>query len=999
MQFQQSLPSNKTSILKTHPNNMKSQHLSIKSPNLNFSGRRVGKGIAAMFAAALAMGLGAGSILAQGPYYPQVNPLGGGTFEPNGVQVLSNSELNAIEVKLAALNLSMVVPTPSGKTLATSTQYATAVGAVALDRAAVGGATAVTAIEALAKEVAVYRGGAIPVPFNVASALEAVASGVIASGAANIPTQLAAAGGAAAAANPGQLGSADQALFLNRIGADSVLYQELDSVTAAMLSGAVSTSGASVVTGAAVDLLLKKVVIAVNSAPVADSAKALQIKSVASAGVLAILTPGSALNRSVNLDYLTSGLTLPSATVDLDDIIATIKLAAGAITPAQARSIAQGALRNVVNRNSAGYADIKLGLGANSASDDLVDAFAGYSAPTFAVTTGLLANLDPVSVAAAGALKFFPNAAAIVKDVLVVANPGPGASAQDIVEAAAAAAQGKAVDIATLSAAGFGGATAADIAAGAIKGGAIGSAGAIAKAVASNAANLNAVQAPLIASAAIASAAAVSPSGNTQDGYADISYNVGFALRGAGAAGDTRSGAAVAAMVNAINVANGGNAATSATYIAVVAALAGNQALNATAILAAGKGAVVGDDNGAMDDGASLVAALKPLTLQPTASYAATLLALSTGGSAARDRALLYAAIMTVPSDAVGGLAAVIAKSNVASSTLIQDAISANRIKQANLAVAGEVARYVKQTAGQSPYPTIASLNIQAYIGQMVLANQALAADIAVAGTVTAPQFSHFVAHAVAFNAPKTAYLSAAGILNHSLFTATTGTGGVDRLTSNDRPSAVAAISAAFATGIIESRDLTPTDRTAALRDVVRHVVTSLGGTTYTKYDGAVGFRRSDGSAGGFTTTSPARGVAGAVTGYVAQLATAGPVNLLSSNFTDITTALTSISAAAGAAGFKLDIAQAAAQAIGWVSGQVAPAGVAAAIANAIFLGYAPGVTLAQITNAANFGLSEANGGAGVPGVGAAGLRASVGDPFYNQRSASGTPVSNILSL
>ena len=252
------------------------------------------------------------------------------------------------------------------------------------------------------------------------------------------------------------------------------------------------------------------------------------------------------------------------------------------------------------------------------------------------------------------------------------------------------------------------------------------------------------------------------------------------------------------------------------------------------------------------------------------------------------------------------------------------------------------------------------------------------------------------------------AYLAATGILQHSLITATAGVAGVDKLAMGDRPAAVAAISAALATGIIESRDLSVADRRIALRDAVKFTVTGLG-PTHSVYNAQPGFplladsnfRRSDGVTPLTFTTGPAKGVAGAVTGFVAQLAKPGAVSLVDQNFIDITTALSAIAAAVGSGGFNIDIAQAAAQAIGWVSGQVAPAGVAAAIANAVFAGYAPGATLAQLTNAATFGLSEANGGGvgAVPGAGAAGLRQTTLDPYYSHRSASGNPVSNILSL
>ena len=69
---------------------------------------------------------------------------------------------------------------------------------------------------------------------------------------------------------------------------------------------------------------------------------------------------------------------------------------------------------------------------------------------------------------------------------------------------------------------------------------------------------------------------------------------------------------------------------------------------------------------GPIDAGATLVAALLPLSLNELGAYAATTNALSTAGTADRDRALLYAATLAHPSDVVGALAVAITKSALA---------------------------------------------------------------------------------------------------------------------------------------------------------------------------------------------------------------------------------------------------------------------------------------------------------------------------------------------
>ncbi len=969
---------------------MKSQQLLTKSTNSIFSGRRARKGLSAIFAAALVMGLGAGSAFAQGQYYPQVNPLGGGTFEPNGRSVFGDLELKAIEGKLAILfpTKTLIIPAPTGKSAASVSEYAAAVSALATDVASSMGPVGIT-LSTLAAEIAQFR------VTQAGDALGALAGGIILSSSSTKAADLANAGGAAAAADPTKIGSSDYALFLNTIGAHALLSSDLDTVVASILTGSVSTPlGASAVDPIKVNLLLAKAVAAGNLAPGLPAAvvairKAL-IEDIAAASVAAILA-SPALNRPANLDSATQALTIPSGTVDLEDMVTKIQLATSSMTPIQAGAIAQGALRNTVNRNSAGYADIKNGL-ANAYSDDLVDAFAGYN--NLGSTNALVDMFDDAAVAAAGSLKFVALAGNIVKAVLQRANPGPGADAQNIVARGAAAAQtqASAVAIATTNAAGWGGATPADIVAGVITGANVGNAGLATRAVASFSANKTTVKAPLIAAAAIKAAAAAATAANKSDAYADIAFNIGFSLKSGST--DIQRAAAVTAMVQEIVTAASG----APTYIAVVGAMAGNGSLNAANIRTAGLAADLlynaNANNGPITAGAALVTALFPYTLNELAAYAATRNALATAGTADRDRALLYAATLAHPSDVVGALATVITKSALApAATLTRDAISAARTKQANLAVAGEVAGFIKTNG--------LATDIQAYIGAKVLENPSFVADIATAGTVSIPRFSHFVAHAIAFNAPNQAYLAAAGILQHSLITATTGTAGVDKLALGDRPAAVAAISAALTTGIVENRDLSVADKRIALTNAVRSTVTALG-PTYTAYNAqsgtaAASFRTSNGGVGTFTT-GPAKGVAGAVTGFVAQLVNAGDtvVSL------DITKALTAISAAVGSGGFKLDIAQAAAQAFGWVSGQVAPAGVAAAIANAVYAGFTPGHTLLQITNAANFGLAQANGGVGAgarPGAGAGGLRWTTSDPFYSHKSASGDPVSPILSL
>ncbi len=950
---------------------MKSLHLLHKSPNPAFFNNHLRKGFAAVFAAAMVLGLGAQSLMAQGPYYPQAAAGTGSPFEPNGTPVVNSPGLLAIEVKLAATK-TLILPAPLGKTAATAAEYAAAVQAVATDLAngvvVPGGVT----LASLAADVAKFRSagwqGGAP---QVQAGLEAIAAGVIASGSGTKVAQLTSAIEAVAEVNPAAFAGQDLKLFLTKVGADTALVADVKTLVAAALVKAVSTPvGMSVVDSNAVALLFSNAALAVPAGP---SKKAL-VEGIATAGVAALVgTP--ALNSPSNIELATNALVNPALLIDLNDMIVKIVAAAGA-SDVTAGAIAQGALRYAGYRNAVSYGVIKVAVGAGAYATDLVDSYDTFNTSGAGAAAGLVGGgKDPVAVAAAGAARWSGAAGVIVKDTLTAAAPGAGATAQAIVARAAAAAgtTTAALQIATINGAGFGGAAPADIAAGVITGGPIGAAGGAAKAVIL-AAGLTPANATAIGGAAITAATAVSLA-NAQDAYADIAYNLGNALKLPGAVGDARSAAAVTAMVGAIGGAG--------KYIPVVAALAGNLNQNALSIKNAGIAAAPAFTTEITD-----AAALVPLLLNPynpVGNYNATLASLSVAGTSDRNLAILYAASLANSSDAVGTLAAAIAKTTGTTvSDLTKAAISANRNLQQNLSLAGEVASFTKTNG--------AGTNIQAYIGGKILSNPTLVSDIATASTVVLPQFSHVIAHTAGFNAPQQAYLAIAGIINHTKITSTTGVAGVDRLALGNRPSAVAAISAGVTTGILESRDLSPSAKQFALRDAVRSVVIAVVGAAYNDTSvGAGSFRRSNGLPAGFTLT-PATGVAGAVTGFVAQMApeigSATPYNVS----TDLQVALAAIKAAS-AVTLHVEEAQAAAQAFAWVTGgsvvQLAGSGATAAIIAAF------GGT-AAVTNAVNFGISEAI--AGTPGAGAGGLSNLPGS-FYLHNRASGTPVSNIFSL
>ena len=953
---------------------MKSSPLHSISPISAIPRIRLSKSVAVLFAAALAMGLGAQSALAQGGYYPQVAPLGGAPFTPNGVPVITNLELNYIESKMPG-NATLIIPAILPKTVATLAEYKIAVQAAAKD-AAVGAAGSVT-VASLAAEVAKYRQGP---PSQVGDGLSAVAAGIISSASGTKSADLQAMAFNAAKVDPaGATAGGILAQAFATVAADNTLVASLGAVVNNALLGATAGNPPpSALQAAGVKTLVANAASAIANAPTGNPATATNaLKGGLISGLAATVVPGL-VGSAANIDQAAASLLALAVQpyVSPASMTATLKAAVPA-SDANYGAIAQGGLRT----NPAASAAIRAALGT-AYTNDLVDAFNAFAAPGNAGALAL--SYDPVAVAAAGATKYGSSTPQIVKDVLN-SSGASGSQAQDIIGRGVAAAIGTAAQNVASAAVGAGGATLSDVTTGATKSAPIDSAGAIAKAVivAGGLTNANATS---VGGAAIAAAAAVSPVANKTNAYTDIAYNLSDAVKGAGVG---VGNAAVTAEVQAILVANGGVAATSPSYTATVAAAAGAPA-NRAAILAAGNAAVAGDDDAASTAGVNLLAAL---TNVPLSNYQATLSAVAAPGNDARNLAVLEAASLGNPGDAAASLAALIANTTTSQTALTAAAISANRAQQTGLTIAADVAAYAKAN------PTG---NIQASVGRQILDNPTYAKQITAAATVVLPQFSHFIAHTVAFNQPKTASDSVAGIFLHSQITVP------GKMAFGDRPAAAAAITGALTTGILESI-LPAADRKSALQGVVVEAVKALVNPLYNDAQGGpAAFKQSDGGVGTFTLVK-SKGVAGGITGFTAQMVNPG-VNAIDS---DTLNALFQASYNAGiltGTTYTLDIAQAAGQAFGWVTGvatSAAGAVVADQIANAVRNGY-PVLSLASIRNAVDFGINQAAGGeivgnvARTPGAGAGGLRDVIFNPsapYYDHHSASGRPVSNIFSL
>lgn len=962
---------------------MKSSQL-LTMPSLSIVPRiRLSKNFAALFAAALALGLGAESALAQGGYYPQVAPLGGYPFIPNGVPVISNPELNLIESKLTG-GATLIIPPVGLNHTASLAEYKAAVQAAATEVA--GGGAAPITIASLAAEVAKYRQGP---PSQVTDALGSFAAGIIASGSGTKLTQLQALAFNAAKVDPAGATNGGTLSQVLNTAANNGFTADVGSIASSAVSGAVSGSPAPApLQSAGVKALVANAVSAIANSP---AAAGLKTSSITTLGTTVLANPAVA-GSTANIDQASSSLL--ALAVQPYVLPGTMTLALMTAVPAtndNYGAIAQGGLRTNPAQSAAIKAALATSPGTQPYTTELIDSFDAFTSPAGAFAMGAGATY-PAAVAAAGATKYPASAPAIVKDVLDGSN-ALGLVAQQVISRGVAAAIGTAVQNIASSAVFVGGPAVSDVVTGGILGSPISSVGAIARAVALAPAQggLTPANGTSIGNAAILAAAAASP-GNPQDSYSDIAYNL--AVTGGNS---LFQNAAIAAEVLAIPAAG-------PTYIAIVSAAAGVPAgAVRSGLVTAGTGASPADDDAATNDGVTL---LNNFTNVPLANYEATLARIAaplSGGEDVNKRnlALLYAASLGNPGDAAGSLAALIAKTATSPTSLTGAAVSANRSKQTGLTIASEVAVNAKAN------PTA---DIQKTIGVQILNNPTYAKEITSAATVVIPQFSHVIAHTVAFNQPKTASDSVAGIFLHSRISNTTGTPGTDRLTTNDRPSAGAAITAALTTGILESTQLSVADRKSALQGAV---VESVKALVNPLYNGTVPFAQSNGGVGTSTLVAP-KGIAGGITGFVAQMVKFNPGSPTSAfiggtpaevanTLADLNNALFQASYNAGiltGTTYTLDIAQAAGQAFGWVSGvatSAAGAAVAAQFAQSIYNGY-PVLPLASITNAVNFGIDQAAGGAGVPGVGARGLSNSP-NTYYEHRSASGNPVSNIFSL
>ncbi len=986
------------------------------------------------------LGLGAGHLMAQGGYYPgspygnppATPPLPAYTFTPDGAPIVSSADLNFINTKLGALfpTKSLILPPPAGLSSPTDAEYQAAVAAAAKD-AVDGLAPGGVSVLSLSGEVARYRSATLLVP----AALGALASGVINSTAPVLTrqTNLEDIARGVMQSNPGGIGLVGTTRLIDVFDA-AAKNADFNSGVGGILKAALDTAGvpapgmpagspaASTLTpegvrGVVADAIAKiyagSVVLGVPVATVDNI-----IKTTIAGATGAIGSPTVA-NNAANLDAASraamSWLTTYGLGGQLSMAQAILAAVPGA-TAAQEGAIAQGALRFGANNT------IVPAFATSYAQNIVNNGNTLVGAPAAGPWAPLVGT--PESKAAAVMVRFGNTASntSTSLNTFFTTSAGPlttSGEVRAVLEAAAGANQAYAQLIATTSASpgqivGAPPTVASDVAFGAIRGARVADAGAIATAVVA----LPSVNTdPLRSQVAVASVQAVGAAG-----VADVSYNVAKQLKLAGGVGLARNTAVMNATQAALTPAD--------AYISVISYLAGNFKTNPTlASTAAPTGSAAGD--AAIVDANALINTLQAGTIYGLSNYDKTYGALISGttNTAEKTRGLLLAASQANSLDVVGALAAATLNPN---GQTIQDltnlAVNANRSQQFSLTLGAAVANELN---------TNPAANIQQYVGRQLINNPSNTnvSDILTAATVVKAQFSHFIAHTASFNAPANVHTAIGTILNHSRISrlnqlaSQTNPAAVDALGAGGRPAAIAAIAAGLTTGIRENTQITGVAKTNALYNVaynlINQVYTTGNAGQYNDVTPGAGVFRQRTISGGVpaVTLTKATGIAGAVTGYVAQMVQPGAATLNS----DLANALKGmaqgvngpVGIAPGGIPFILTIAQAAGQAYGWVSGIPSNPALETAIATAItgtYGGLVGGMPiLTAVNSAVSFGFSEANGGDNLnvipaggrrPGAGAAGLRDNSGGPlftpsapYYDHKSATGTPVSNIFTL
>jgi len=993
----------------------------------------------------------------QGGYYP-VSPTGapyGSNY--NGITVAASPDLTFLQNNVQNLygpNVSLQVPLPTGSTAPTTVQYSQAV-AVAVTLVLAGSPTvpAGVTLTSLSNEA---------VSWNSASAgttTTAIAQSIVQFNTATAVANLTTVAAALAKSQPTLINNL-VANIVVQAGTNTTIAAGIPQIVAAAVTNVPNNTTAitSIVNNGVAYGIATSSLTAQNKADLFTGNG-----TYTGAGYIqTLLAAGVTNNRPATVDAITSAVTFtnfltvgnlpggaPALTTILNSVVAGIP--AGSLSNTLVMgAVADGALRSQGALYGASGGAIATALDANAATaaytDMVVNGYSNSSSGSAAFGAYVAAHASFSDALAAGAVVKASLTPALVLQLALV---NGSAAPRNVVASAVGANQTAALTTLvgainssnhTPWAGSFG-----DIAYGGAEAAPLATAGNVTQTVLLNSATsvtaLNTGTVTQVMQNALNGANA----GGNQAAFAALIY--GVQLEAKYTSPGTVSNPGIAAVQTAVDTLTSIANPLYPSFIAPVAAVAGDTyGYNQANIVSAGNTQLTTDsgDTVAAIAGENLVASLRASAATTYTSMLTAFNNASTNASPSNSAiALLYGATLQDPTEYAAELASAIKQSTVSDATLT--AVANNALLPSsglnlsqNVQVVDTVATHFKTEA------TGSGINdLFGYVSHQIVVNSSLTQAIAAAAVVIDPDSAHFVAHAVAFQNPSAVYLSVPAIFTYTQITnphpvaaPTAGfPGGVILGTKSapgstpgavvDQPAAAAAITAALTTGILEanaSASVTQTNLVNAITAAVAASATQNGinlvAPLHPFYNSAVPgdstaiFQQSNGN-GGTISNYQTVGPAGAVTGFVAQMVKSGD-----STINSITAAVLTAATAANVRAYALPIAQAAAQAFAWVSGYSTVPVINNTVGNPVFdiaNAIAPTVagfaTLAQLETAVAFGITLAeNGtiGAGALGLNAVGINSgslvvksanNTNGNFYQVRSATGTPVTDIFNL
>ncbi len=896
-----------------------------------------------VFAALVALGLGVASAFSQGYYPPANSPIDG-----NGSLLYIEDLLDGTVGNGNTSTGTLIVPAPSGKTVATDEQIADALQAAV--QAAVGGtAPDGVTIYSLVNEASKYRSA------KTGDWMTAATTAILTdSNAMNVLANLEAA--TAAAVQP------------NAKGASKVVKNAIKLI--ATPGSAAASDADDIVEQAVINAAAyadKIVASALSSAKKIDGADIIDVqKDIVSEAVQEALAAGASHLLEEILTAAEKGRASKSGVTSGDIVAAAFKFRGGASTglPAtkeDAAAVAGGAMR--------GAGSDEVGNIVTAVNTATASAFSAYITKVGEGFTTVAASSDPAVSGPALALKF----TAANKDFIPALLTG-GLSALNRIDT------GVIAQALTSDDTNGGAATVQEIVRAAVR--AVQKDAAKIAVAALDAANANITISKINQGAAEGATIALIGSVVSKTIKANVTATntqgaVDGALRGAISTG--KAGAVADVLLQATKASKLGNEAVDQgistlkalnqegiQYVAVLGAMAGNKATAGNVRLHA----EVNPDLDAGQRDAITAGAAVLLAVQSNKNnfFNATVNSLKDdqNDTQLETEAIVLGAALANPKVSGAIASAAIANTSFSPAAIIAAAENADRKHLLNIQLATNAASFAKTA------PDVVALFD--YVNHTVFQNQKLAADITTGATVAAPQYAHRIGHAAAFAAPKSAAKVVSTLFAYSQLTSNT----------NNPVAAAAAITAGFTDGILEAK-LESKNELAALKASVSAAVKAAMLLTGNGGEGTDAFRQSDGTSATTFNSTKQTGPAGVVTGYISQELGSTDVTIPGGETGTVAAIITA--AVKSAKKYALEIAQAAAQAARSISpvfndNATIVAAVSAANSKA---------TSSQIAFAVQFGINEA--AAGRPGAGAAGVN------NYTQNDGAGDPVTSLFNL